>query len=99
MNKISLIKEMAERTRFRKTDLAIMVDSLTEIIEKTLKNGEDITLMGFGTFSTVKRKARRGYNPHTGEELRQEEMVLPRFRAGKNFKEKLNGEGKNSSLN
>ncbi len=55
-------------------------------IKKTVKKGEDVTLIGFGTFTRSKRKARLGRNPQTGKEIKIPAMTVPKFRPGREFK-------------
>lgn len=63
------------------------VDAMFETITKTLGRGEDVTITGFGTFRVVKRAAREGRNPKTGEKIHIPASVKPKFRAGKLLKE------------
>ncbi len=86
MNKKDLIDQLAPKTRLLKTDLETVVNMALELIESKVASGEDVTLSGFGTFSLLKRKARNGYNPHTGEEIRVPEILLPKFKPGKDFR-------------
>jgi DNA-binding protein HU-beta len=60
---------------------------LTAIVGDTIKQGEKVSITGFGTFDLGKRAARRGVNPQTGAEIQIPEMPMPRFRAGKRLKE------------
>ena len=62
------------------------MNSSLELIKKSVKKGDDVTLVGFGTFTKSKRKARAGRNPQTGKEIRIPAMTVPKFRAGKEFK-------------
>ena len=69
MNKTELIEKIAKNTGQSKTAAAAAVDSMIDGITKSLKKGDSITFVGFGTFSTSKRKARTARNPQTGEEV------------------------------
>jgi DNA-binding protein HU-beta len=66
------------------------VDCVFESIVKTLKNGDAVTLVGFGSFKVVKRKARTGRNPQTGTEIQISASNAPRFVPGKAFKDAMN---------
>jgi DNA-binding protein HU-beta len=90
MNKQSLVDAVARDTKNSKTLVEEILNAVVEVIQREVEKGEDVTLMGFGTFLPGKRKASRGYNPHTGKELDVPEMRVPKFRAGKGFKERLN---------
>lgn len=90
MNKKDLLNALAEETRLGRQDLERVIDSLAEIISKKLVAGEDVTLMDFGTFDVTRRKARNGYNPHTGEQIKIPEIRLPTFRPSKKLKQALN---------
>ena len=64
-----------------------MLNETLSIIKSTVKKGQDVTLIGFGTFSKAKRKARMGRNPQTGKALKIPAMSVPKFKAGKDFKD------------
>lgn len=70
-----------------KSDTAAILNATIAAIKKSVKKGEDVTLVGFGTFTRSKRKARMGRNPQTGKEIKIPAMTVPRFRAGREFKE------------
>ena len=86
MKKADLINELAKVTATKK-EAAMTVEIFINLIKKTLKKQEDIYLSGFGTFTTVKRKARKGRNPKTGEAVKIAARVLPKFKAAKALKE------------
>jgi DNA-binding protein HU-beta len=90
MNKAELIESLAHDTKITKADCERVLDSLLENVRKTVKKGEDVTLVGFGTFSKAKRKARIGRNPQTGEEIKVPACNVPKFKAGKAFKQFIN---------
>ena len=87
MNKGELIDVVAKNTNLTKTDVENAINTIIDSVKKTVKKGEDVTLIGFGTFTKAKRKARTGRNPQTGEEIKIPAMNVPKFRPGKEFKE------------
>jgi DNA-binding protein HU-beta len=86
MNKAELIDEIAKVTCTKKEAEAALT-ALTAAVIKTLKKGGTVALMGFGTFSVSKRKARKGRNPQTGETIKISAKKVPVFKAGKGFKD------------
>ena len=85
MNKADLVAEIAKKVGSkRKAEEA--VSCLLETITKALKKGQALTLVGFGTFSVSKRKARVGRNPQTGKEIKIPAKKVPKFSAGKALK-------------
>lgn len=86
MTKAQLVDVVAEDAKISKAAAGKAIDSMLNGIKKALKKGEKVTLVGFGTFSTVKRKARKGRNPRTGEEIRIPAVKAPKFTAGKALK-------------
>jgi DNA-binding protein HU-beta len=86
MNKAELVNVVATDAKISKAAAALAIDSLLNGITKALKNNERVTLVGFGTFSISKRKARRGRNPKTGEEINIPASKAPKFTAGKSLK-------------
>jgi nucleoid DNA-binding protein len=86
MNRAELIEEVAKVTSTKKeADEAI--SAMLAAIKKALKKGESVTLVGFGTFSVSKRKARKGRNPQTGEAIKIAAKKVPVFKAGKGLKD------------
>jgi DNA-binding protein HU-beta len=85
MNKGDLVKEVAKVVKTKKEAQAAL-DCVITSITKALKKGEDVTLTGFGTFKVVKRKARKGRNPRTGDVLKIKASKAPKFTAGKALK-------------
>jgi len=77
-------KELAHMT---KKDADAFLACMIETIKKTVKKGDDVSLIGFGTFGRVKRAARTGVNPSTGEKIKIKAKTLPKFRPGKAWKE------------
>ena len=91
MNKSELINTVSEKTNLPKTLINKVLDAVTCTIKDTLAKGEQVTLVGFGTFYVVERASRKGRNPRTGEPLEIPSSKTAKFRPGKKLKEKLNG--------
>ncbi|MBP7509606.1 MAG: HU family DNA-binding protein [Prolixibacteraceae bacterium] len=89
MNKAELIEEVTKVTSGKKEAEAALGATL-EAIKKALKKGNSVTLVGFGTFSISKRKARKGRNPRTGEVIKIAAKKVPVFKAGKGLKDTVN---------
>lgn len=87
MNKSELINSLSEETTFSKKDVSRVLDSLTRIIERSLKRGEKVSITGFGSFWISKRPARKGINPATKQRIDLPAVNVPRFKAGKNLRE------------
>ena len=88
MNKADLVAKIADKTDVTKKQAAAMVDAFVETIEKEVKKGEKVQLIGFGTFELRKRKARQGRNPQKpGEIVKIPATKAPVFKAGKAFKD------------
>jgi DNA-binding protein HU-beta len=90
MNKQDLIAAAADLAGLTKTDAGKAVDAVFDTITKALKGGDEVRLVGFGTFSVTTRKAGKGRNPRTGEEIKLESSNTPKFRAGKVLKDAVN---------
>ena len=90
MNKAQLVEQLASEVSITKADCERVIDGAIEAIKKAVKKGDDVTLVGFGTFTRSKRKARMGRNPQTGESIKVPACTVPKFRPGKAFKEFLN---------
>lgn len=90
MNKAQLVEQLASEIEITKADCERVLDSTLDLIKKSVKKGDDVTLVGFGTFTRSKRKARMGRNPQTGEAIKVPACTVPKFRPGKAFKEFLN---------
>lgn len=86
MNKGDLVNEVSQVLTSKK-DAQAAVDGLLSAITKALKKGDDVTLVGFGTFKVAKRKARTGRNPQTGAEIKIKATKVPKFVPGKALKE------------
>lgn len=89
MNKGELISKIAEDADITKTQAGAALDSLIEAITKTLKKGDKVTLVGFGTFSVSKRAARTGRNPQTGEAIKIKAKKVAKFKAGKELSDRI----------
>lgn len=85
MNNNNLVNEVAEVVNTKKEAQAAL-DCVISSITNALKKGEDVTLTGFGTFKVVNRKARKGRNPYTGEEIKINATKAPKFSPGKALK-------------
>lgn len=86
MNKAELITKIAEKANLSKKEAAAALAALTATITDTLKDGESLTLVGFGTFEVKTRAARTGKNPRTGEAIQIAESKIPTFKPGKGLK-------------
>ena len=90
MNKAELIDAVAEDSDLTKASAARALDSAIENITSALKSGNNVTLVGFGTFTVRRRDARIGRNPRTGEAIQIKASNVPGFKAGKALKDALN---------
>ncbi len=90
MNKAELIDAVADSADISKAAAGRAVDGAINAITKSLKKGETVTLVGFGTFSVRRRKARTGRNPRTGQEIKIKASKVPGFKAGKALKDAIN---------
>ncbi|MDA8091964.1 MAG: HU family DNA-binding protein [Actinomycetota bacterium] len=89
MTKMELVDKMSAEAGLTKADAGRALDSAIEAIKGALKKGHKVTLVGFGTFYVNKRKARKGRNPRTGQEIKIAAMKVPKFTAGKTLKDAL----------
>ena len=87
MTKQELIEKVAKETGLSKAAVNKTIDTIVESIKITLKKGQKVTLVGFGTFSVSKRKARKGRNPQTGAAIKIAAHKVPKFSAGKTLKD------------
>jgi len=83
MNKMELIEAVAKSAGISKVEAGRAMDAFTGTIQKSLKKGDKITLVGFGTFATVKKAARVGRNPKTGKPIKIAAKKVAKFKAGK----------------
>ncbi len=89
MTKAELIEKIASGGKLTKTDALKALDATLNAIKGVLKKGQKVTLIGFGNFSVSKRKARKGRNPKTGEEIKIAAAKVPKFKAGKGLKDAI----------
>ena len=89
MNKSQLLDVLSRNSRFTKQDSEILMDALIDTIQKTVAKGEEVKLVGFGTFSVSKRRARQARNPQTGQSIQIPASKVPKFRPGKDFRDRL----------
>lgn len=91
MNKSELVEAIAKDAGLTKADAQRAVDSFVGTVSKGLKKGEEIAITGFGKFSVVKRAARQGVNPRTGEKVKIKATKAPKFSAGASLKQAVSG--------
>lgn len=89
MTKAELISKIADDAEITKATAGAALESFLEAVTKTLKSGNKLTLVGFGTFSVSKRAARKGRNPFTGEEIKIKAKKVAKFKASKELSGKL----------
>ena len=87
MNKHDIVEKIAKEAGITKTTAAAAVQSLINAVTKSLKKGDPVSFVGFGTFKTANRKARTGLNPQTGAAIMIPKRRVPRFSAGKALKQ------------
>jgi len=90
MNKQELIASVADVSGLGKGDTSKAVEAVFDVISAALKKGDEVRLVGFGTFSISKRKASTGRNPRTGEPMSIKASTQPKFKAGKGLKDAVN---------
>ena len=90
MNKNDLVAAVASNSGLSKADAAKAVDGVFDTVTGALQGGDDVRLVGFGTFSVVNRKASVGRNPRTGESIQIPASKQPKFKAGKGLKQSVN---------
>ena len=90
MNKSELIEKISEESDISKASASRALDSALQAITDALAGGDQVTLVGFGTFSVSERSAREGRNPRTGEPLQIAAAKIPKFKAGKALKDAVN---------
>jgi DNA-binding protein HU-beta len=89
LNKTDLINEVAVKTGMTKKDTEKVVNAFFDTVQGTLKTGEKVQLIGFGTFEVRQRQGRKGRNPQTGQEISIPATKVPAFKAGKALKDAL----------
>ena len=90
MNKNDLISSVAESSGLTKADAGRAVDGVFDSIASALASGDDVRIVGFGSFSVANRAASTGRNPRTGEEIQIPASKQPKFKAGSPLKEAVN---------
>ncbi|HET7867515.1 MAG TPA: HU family DNA-binding protein [Burkholderiaceae bacterium] len=90
MNKTELIEHIANQADISKAAATRALDAVVGGVTKSLKKGESVSLVGFGTFSVSKRAARSGRNPRTGATIKIKAAKVPKFRPGKALKDSVN---------
>ena len=90
MNKTELVAAMAEQTQLSKKDAEAALKAFIDVVSKEKKKGENVQLVGFGTFEVSERAAREGRNPQTGETMEIKASKTPKFKAGKALKDMMN---------
>ncbi|MDA8128509.1 MAG: HU family DNA-binding protein [Betaproteobacteria bacterium] len=90
MNKSELIEAIAASADISKAAAGRALDATVDAVKKALKKGDDVTLVGFGSFYVGKRAARTGRNPRTGASIKIKAAKVPKFRAGKGLKDAIN---------
>lgn len=91
MNKTELVDAVAAHTGKTKADVKAVIDAVIEQVVSTVKGGNEVVLVGFGTFKSAHREAREGRNPSTGATIQIPASTQPKFVPGKQFKEAVNG--------
>ena len=90
MNKAELITSMAEKSQLTKKDAESALKAFIDSVQEALENGDKVQLIGFGTFETRERAAREGRNPRTKETITIPASTVPVFKAGKEFRDRVN---------
>lgn len=90
MNKSELVDAIARKADISKAAAGKAVDAMVDVIGETLRQGDQVTLVGFGTFLTRQREAREGRNPRTGQTIQIKASRVPSFKAGKALKDAVN---------
>ena len=90
MNKAELIEKVAKETTLSKSQSETVIDAIFDIIATAVSQGDEVKLVGFGSFLRASRKARTGRNPKTGARVDIPESTVPKFKPGKDFRELCN---------
>jgi len=90
MTKAELISAVAEKAGLKKVEAEKAVSAFIDTVTGALKKGDKLSLVGFGTFATAKRAARKGQNPQTGKKINIPAATVPKFKPGKTLKEAVN---------
>jgi DNA-binding protein HU-beta len=89
MNRGEFVAAIAEQSGLTKADADRALEAMFKVVKKTLKSGDTVSLVGFGTFVVRKRAARTGRNPRTGDTIKIKASKVPAFKAGKALKDAL----------
>ena len=89
MNKPELVSAIAEKTGMKKKDVEAMLDAFVDVVKTSLKKGDKVALIGFGTWATRERAKRNGVNPRTGKKISIPAKVVPYFKVGKELKDSV----------
>lgn len=90
MNKAQLVEKVAEVAQTTKVQVETILDSFLGSVQTSVAKGNEVKIVGFGTFAIGARKARMGRNPQSGETIKIPAKKVPKFRSGKEFKDALN---------
>ena len=90
MNRNELVDAVANKSDMRKSEASRAVDAVFDSITEALKSGDEVRLVGFGTFSVAARAASEGRNPRTGEKIKIAASKQPKFKPGKGLRDSLN---------
>lgn len=89
MNKAELIEHIANSADLNKAQAGRALDAFIDAVRRSLKKGDSVSLIGFGTFTVTKRAARNGRNPRTGAAIKIKAAKIPKFRPGKGLKDAI----------
>lgn len=90
MNKLEMVKKIAEKTNVKEQTARDYLDTILDVIVEAVTEGDEVSLVGFGRFSSKHRAERTGRNPQTGEPIQIQEKNIPSFKAGKPFVDAIN---------
>jgi len=90
VNRNELVDAVSNKTDMRKSEASKAVDAVFDSIAEALKDGDEVRLVGFGTFSVASRAATEGRNPRTGEKIKIAASKQPKFKPGKGLRDSLN---------
>jgi DNA-binding protein HU-beta len=89
VNKAELIEHIANNAELNKAQAGRALEAMIDAVRRTLKKGDSVSLIGFGTFAVTKRAARTGRNPRTGAAIKIKAAKIPKFRPGKGLKDAI----------
>jgi integration host factor subunit alpha len=91
LTKAAIVETVAEQIGYTKNQSSDMIETLLEIIKRTLESGEDVLVSGFGKFCVKEKQERRGRNPSTGEDMMMEPRRVVTFKCSGKLRDKING--------